>query len=80
MVYEPCSQKPEATLNNEARQLSALRRQQRLEEQPMSVTPLLALMFEKVSGPRSLWSRLVHVRADCILTFQIFHKATSENL
>ena len=47
----------------------------------MSVTPLLALMFEKVSGPLIVvvrdWFTSV---ADCILTFQIFHKATSENL
>ena len=39
-----------------------------------------ALTFEKSSGPRSLWFRLVHVRSDCILTFQIFHDASSKDL
>ena len=46
----------------------------------MSVMPLLALMFEKVSGLLLLWLGVVYVRSDCILTFQIFHEATSKHL
>jgi hypothetical protein len=46
----------------------------------MSVMPLLALMFEKVSGPLLLWLGVVYVRTDCILLFQIFRNAASKNL
>ena len=46
----------------------------------MPVTPLLALMLEKVSWPLLLWFALVYVRSDCTLTFQIFYDASSEYL
>jgi hypothetical protein len=40
----------------------------------------LTLRFEKVGGPRLLCFRLIHVRNDYILIFQIFHDATSKDL
>ena len=39
-----------------------------------------ALMSEKLARPRFVWFRWVHVRTNCILTFQIFHDATSKHL